>query len=761
MRRAWATLALQLASTGHTNPRLLGPGLLAGQPHLEAVSAQLGCPRWSAHLGLAPAGGSVFAVQSFASSAAAPPAVATAAAAGERGGGGGGAKAADKGTRPVSKAAAARQVRSKPRRKGKKRDKGGEELTAADAIKGLGTELEAGLAAAEKGPLEAEAMRPVLELPVGLPQLPARLLEDNEHPIRDGHIARAAWSVLLRLRSVGHEVYLVGGTVRDFLLGRVPKDFDVLTSADPSQVRRLFSRCYTVGRVFPICHVHQDGLLVEVSSFSTKADAARIPPDAAGFLTGRHAKHHLSKVGGLVAVGVERASSQPDAPTWAAARRDNAVRRDFTANALLYEPFSRVVFDYVGGVEDIQRGLLRTIESPEDSFLRDPARILRAIRMAARTGLELEEPTAAAMVAQAPSVAALPAGRLSMELGALMAYGGAARSLELLWRHGMLHLLLPHHATYLKARRVSADYRRRRKPELLFEMLRALDAHVNPQRPLDSAVWLALLAAPLVAKECGAVRARSEAAAKRRGRGKQRDEPLTPTQQQLREGNHVEDPSQDEQLQRQQQAQQPLETGSLVSASQQEIGGTTAVTGGGGPRVTLEYLEAYHQVVRGVMERLQQPLTAGTLRKLGLGDQEAPLLQALAAPPSPAPAAGAPLPADAAAAAAPPEGGRGKASRARLRRDRLRQEAAAAAASAAAAAAGSGPASDEAVLIPASIPRGSVHKAVGLLLTEAEARGLVLHAHRLPGQRRLKYEQRLVAAVLREFDWAELTRLPC
>ena len=316
----------------------------------------------------------------------------------------------------------------------------------------------------------------------------------------------------MRLRSQGHETYIVGGTVRDILLGCTAKDVDILTSAEPQQVAPLFPRSFVVGRSFPICQVHVKGEVVEVSSFSTSADPSKIPLDAAASCSGRDSQRRESSralrrrlegktkgkkgrilrkddddddvdgdgeaqqlavadladslglattttttalilsshTNGNRIVGVGR----PSGPTWADARRENSIKRDFTVNALLYDPFSRILFDYAGGVADCATRTLRTIDDPVASFAQDPARILRGVRLAARAGLVIEESTADAMSAMVPLTSSLPYGRLQMEMAAMVTHGAAKMSVQLLWRFGLLEMLLPHIAVMLTVRKM-------------------------------------------------------------------------------------------------------------------------------------------------------------------------------------------------------------------------------------------------------------------------------------------------------------------
>lgn len=305
------------------------------------------------------------------------------------------------------------------------------------------------------------------------PKPPIILLEDSHHAIRDHHISSQAWFVLSRLRAANHQVYLVGGTIRDILLRVTPKDYDILTSAEPQHVAALFPRAFVLGRNFPICHVHHDGSIIEVSSFSTNTDPSEIPVDVAGMLDRMtRSKSKASRerttassrlltsrrIAGKGENSARHASRKPTPPgstdrkqpgmaTWATARRNNALRRDFSVNGLLYDPFSRILYDYVSGMADCNARTLRALGvDPIQSFIKDPARIFRGIRLAARTILTIESSTDHAMHAVSHLVAGLPQGRLQMELTSVMAYGASAPSVELLWRYRLLEMVLPHHA---------------------------------------------------------------------------------------------------------------------------------------------------------------------------------------------------------------------------------------------------------------------------------------------------------------------------
>ena len=328
-------------------------------------------------------------------------------------------------------------------------------------------------------------------------------------------ISPAAWEVLYALRARGHESYVVGGTVRDYLLGSETKDVDVCTSATPEQVKALFSRSRVLGRRFPIVHVRQNKETIEVSSFRTNCDdPSVIPLDwyqqqqlRAKYVGVRRRRGsdggdrdnggNGSLKGGKRTATVFRdsvLSTLRDEATgdWSTARRQNAFKRDFTINGMLYDPFARVLFDYVDGIQDCERRVLRTIQSPGDSFQEDPARILRAIRLAARLNLDIADETREEMLKQKERIGDLNHGRLQMELGAMFAYGSAEATYKALQDFDLVRLLLPHHYA--------------RRDALPLRVLRLMDDCVQSMRqPLASVTYNGALFTMLVMAELAQV----------------------------------------------------------------------------------------------------------------------------------------------------------------------------------------------------------------------------------------------------------------
>ena len=216
---------------------------------------------------------------------------------------------------------------------------------------------------------------------------------------------------MLRLRSAGHQAYLVGGCVRDLLLGRQPKDFDIATDARPDRVWSCSSAPNRWARTSALCWCARIASQVEVATF--RSDAS--------YSDGR----------------------RPDRVRFEAGPREDALRRDFTINALLLDPETGQVLDFTGGREDLRRGIIRAIGDPEQRFQEDHLRLLRAVRFAARLGFEIEPATMAALQRLHGLIASVSAERIREELARILTEGGARRGFELLDETGLLGDILP------------------------------------------------------------------------------------------------------------------------------------------------------------------------------------------------------------------------------------------------------------------------------------------------------------------------------
>ena len=220
-----------------------------------------------------------------------------------------------------------------------------------------------------------------------------------------------ARSIVARLRGAGHQAYLVGGCVRDLLLGRAPKDFDVATDARPDRVSELFERSEQVGAHFGVVLVRENAAQVEVATF--RSDAS--------YSDGR----------------------RPDAVRFESDARRDALRRDFTINALLLDPETEEVQDFTGGREDLRRRLVRAIGDPDERFQEDHLRLIRAVRFAARLGFEIESATMAAMRRLHGLIVKVSPERVRDELARILTESGARRGFELLDETGLLGDILP------------------------------------------------------------------------------------------------------------------------------------------------------------------------------------------------------------------------------------------------------------------------------------------------------------------------------
>lgn len=212
------------------------------------------------------------------------------------------------------------------------------------------------------------------------------------------------------LRAKGYEALFAGGCVRDMIMGKVPHDFDIATSAKPDEICSLFPKTIPVGAQFGVILVMMDGIQFEVATFRSDI----------GYQDGRHPTH------------VEFSSS-----------REDVLRRDFTVNGLLYDPIARKVIDHVEGVRDIEAKCIRTIGDPYRRFEEDKLRLLRAVRFAINLGFDIEERTYTALVKLAPEITVVSAERIRDELIKIFTGPCPGKGLELLSQTGFLGILLP------------------------------------------------------------------------------------------------------------------------------------------------------------------------------------------------------------------------------------------------------------------------------------------------------------------------------
>jgi poly(A) polymerase len=306
----------------------------------------------------------------------------------------------------------------------------------------------------------------------------------EQHAISRKQIDPDALKVLYRLHQNDHVAYLVGGSVRDLLLGRRPKDFDIGTSAHPYQVKRLFKNCWIIGRRFRLAHVRFGPKTIEVATFRRQLSAQELAAAAADETA------DASTPAGDADEAVDSVQ-RPDRLL----HRDNtfgtpeedAFRRDFTINALFYDIGTFSIIDYTGGLQDLRDGVVRSIGDPTERFQEDPVRMLRAVAMAARLGFRIDEPIDEAIASHRSDIARSAPARLMEELYKLLRSGAAERAFRMLADRRLLEPI--------------AQELQRGAGQRLWESLSALDAYRRRfddiPETLTNAVLLGSLLVPL------------------------------------------------------------------------------------------------------------------------------------------------------------------------------------------------------------------------------------------------------------------------
>jgi poly(A) polymerase len=298
-------------------------------------------------------------------------------------------------------------------------------------------------------------------------------------PIPQDQIDPDAAKVVRRLARSGFAAYLVGGCVRDLLLGRKPKDFDVATSATPPEIKALFRNCRIIGRRFRLAHIFFGQKIIETSTFRANPREVEGDDDVVLDAEQGHGDNELY---------IRRDNVFGSA-------EEDARRRDFTINGLFYDLDGDKVIDYVEGLPDLERRTVRTIGDPDVRFREDPVRILRAIKFAARLNFEIEPATYAAILAHKGEIAKCAPPRVLEEIYRLLRGGAARRSLELLQATGVLTMLVPelHHLLAREGDHVGA--------ERLIQTLDGIDALVRGGYTPSNALLVCALIAPFVFDE--------------------------------------------------------------------------------------------------------------------------------------------------------------------------------------------------------------------------------------------------------------------
>jgi poly(A) polymerase len=243
-----------------------------------------------------------------------------------------------------------------------------------------------------------------------------------EHTVSRQNIHPDALKVMYRLVRKGFTAYLVGGGVRDLLLGRTPKDFDVSTNATPSQIKKIFQNCFLIGRRFRLAHIRFDDHVIETSTFRRCPDQEEENGDDDLYMLR------------------DNCYGTPE---------EDALRRDFTINGLFYEVERFSIIDHVGGLSDIQNRLIRCIGDPGIRFREDPVRMIRAVRFASRLDFNIEPATYNAIMRHHEEILKASPPRVFEEMQKLFAYGSGEKAFRLLYKTGLLHDLLPEIADFL------------------------------------------------------------------------------------------------------------------------------------------------------------------------------------------------------------------------------------------------------------------------------------------------------------------------
>jgi tRNA nucleotidyltransferase/poly(A) polymerase len=299
-----------------------------------------------------------------------------------------------------------------------------------------------------------------------------KIVPRADHPISRRDIDPDALKVLYRLRQADHVAYLVGGSVRDLLLGRRPKDFDIGTSAHPAQVKKLFRNCWIIGRRFRLAHVKFGPKIIEVATFRRQLAAGEevvaegVPAPDPTTTEGRHLIHHDNTFG------------TPE---------EDAFRRDFTVNALAYDIADFSIIDYVGGLEDLAARVVRSIGDPQVRIHEDPVRMLRAVALASRLDFTIDPPLAEAIRKHRRAIATSSPPRLIEEYYKILRAGAAERTFRALHDVGLLEPL-------------SAELHHKAGPQL-WQSLAELDAYrrtfLSTPDTLTNPVILGSLIVPL------------------------------------------------------------------------------------------------------------------------------------------------------------------------------------------------------------------------------------------------------------------------
>lgn len=288
-------------------------------------------------------------------------------------------------------------------------------------------------------------------------QIEPKVYTSDDHHIRHHHVDANALSVIKRLQNAGHTAYLVGGGVRDLLMGKKPKDFDISTSALPEEVKKLFRNCFLIGRRFRLAHIRFGKQIIEVSTFR-----AGDPTDAELIIR-------------------DNIWGNPE---------EDVMRRDFTINGLFYNPSDHTIIDYVGGFDDLERHTLRSIGDPLVRFKQDPVRMIRMQKFRARFGFNVQKETLAALETCREEIIKSSPARVLEEILRMLESGASEDFFRLLVESKILHILFPDLAKCFESE----------MSETMYHYLKGIDS-MNTRgnyKPLDRSQLTAALIFPIV-----------------------------------------------------------------------------------------------------------------------------------------------------------------------------------------------------------------------------------------------------------------------
>ena len=296
-------------------------------------------------------------------------------------------------------------------------------------------------------------------------KVPPLIIPRQEHPISRKRIDEEALKVLYRLHRNGFLAYLVGGSVRDLLLGKIPKDFDVVTNAHPHEINELFRNSRTIGRRFRLVHVFfKDRKVVEVSTFRSHSEFEEVKTE----------EGHIIRT---------ESFGTPE---------EDALRRDITINGLFYNIADFSIIDYVGGMADLKRQVIRTIGDPDERFQQDPVRMIRVIRHASRTGFSIEDQTYQALIHHRDEIKKCSSSRVRDEFLRDLKEGAAQSSLDLMLRTGLLLSVFPDFQRVFGGRNPLAT----RDKKFFLSLFGLVDHLIKTGKPFPETVLLALFLLP-------------------------------------------------------------------------------------------------------------------------------------------------------------------------------------------------------------------------------------------------------------------------